>query len=71
VTSRSLYEPHPERLGVDDPNRSAILAAHREAIDSGSAGYLDPSTDVLVLTAAELLSRRGCCDQGCRHCPDL
>jgi hypothetical protein len=64
-----LLVPHPDRL---DPQRSdyeAILAAHRDAVDGGEPGYLDPSTGLFVMTAAELDRRGTCCDQGCRHCP--
>jgi hypothetical protein len=67
--SRSLHEPHPARLRVDDPWRAEILAAHRAAIEAGDAGYLDPATGLLVFTAAYLSARGTCCDSSCRHCP--
>lgn len=69
TSHRGLDEPHPDRLAPDHPGRAAILAAHRAAIDAGEPGYLDPSTGLFVLTAAELLARGHCCERGCRHCP--
>jgi hypothetical protein len=66
---RSLFEPHPERLAVDDPQRSAILDAHRAAVDAGEPGYLDPATGLFVITAAEHVRRGTCCANDCRHCP--
>ncbi|MGQ0617145.1 MAG: DUF5522 domain-containing protein [Acidimicrobiia bacterium] len=66
---RSLSEPHPSRLDPLDPRRTAILAAHAAAVAAGELGYLDPGTGLFVLTAAYLLDRGDCCDQGCRHCP--
>jgi hypothetical protein len=72
VTSpRGIHEPHPSRLAPDHPDRDAILAAHRAAVDAGEPGYLDPVTGLFVLTAAELAARGSCCDSGCRHCPYL
>jgi hypothetical protein len=69
--TRPLDEPHPERLGLDHPDREQILAAHRAAMDAGDAGYIDPATGLFVLTAATLLDNGQCCAQGCRHCPYL
>jgi len=66
---RSLFEPDPERLTPDDPNRSAILDAHRLATLAGQPGYLDPATGLFVITAAEHLRRGHCCANDCRHCP--
>ena len=63
--------PHPDRL---DPGRTdyvAILDAHHQALVRGEAGYLDPATGLFVQTARSLADRRGCCSQGCRHCPYL
>jgi hypothetical protein len=68
-SGRPLDEPHRDRLDPQDPNRDAILAAHSDAIASGAPGYLDPATGLFVLTAAALLERGACCEQGCRHCP--
>jgi hypothetical protein len=45
------------------------MAAHAEAVARGDAGYLDPTTGLFTMTAAYLLERGTCCDQGCRHCP--
>ena len=67
--ARRLDEPHPTRLDPGHPRRSEILAAHADALATGAAGYLDPGTGLFVLTAASLLARGACCDQGCRHCP--
>ena len=66
---RSLFEPHPERLALDDPDREVILAAHRAAVESGEPGYLDPVTGLFVITAAEHVRRGHCCANDCRHCP--
>jgi hypothetical protein len=46
-----------------------ILAAHNAAMDRGDAGYTDPETSLMVLTAAYLAGRGACCESGCRHCP--
>lgn len=68
--NRSLYEqPHPGRLAASHPRRADILAAHASAMAGGEPGYLDPTTGLFVLTAAELACRGECCDNGCRHCP--
>ena len=68
---RPLTEPHADRLPLDHPRRSEILAAHAAALDRGEAGYLDPSTGLFVLSAAYLADRGTCCGKGCRHCPYL
>jgi hypothetical protein len=67
--ARSLFEPHPERLPVDHPDRTRILAVHRAAVEAGEPGYLDPGTGLYVITAAEHLRRGHCCANDCRHCP--
>jgi hypothetical protein len=69
AAERGPNEPHPSRLALDDPWRDRILAVHAAALRVGEPGYLDPSTGLFVLTAAELAARGLCCDQGCRHCP--
>jgi hypothetical protein len=66
---RSLTEPHPTRLDRAHPRRAEILAAHAEALADGLAGYLDPGTGLIVLTAGFLADRGTCCGRGCRHCP--
>lgn len=66
---RPLGEPHPSRLAPDHPGREVILAAHDAAMDRGDAGYTDPETSLMVLTAAYLAGRGACCESGCRHCP--
>ena len=70
-SARPLDQPHPTRLDPDHPRRQEILDAHRVALDHADAGYLDPDTGLFVLTAAALLQRGDCCEQGCRHCPFL
>lgn len=69
TAARRLDEPHPSRLAPDHPGRKAILTAHAAAIAAGEQGYLDPMSGLFVLTAATLLTRGECCDNGCRHCP--
>lgn len=69
IAARPLDEPHPSRLPVDEPLRSAILAAHSAALAADEAGYLDPRSGLFVLTAAFLANRGTCCERGCRHCP--
>ncbi len=66
---RRLVEPSRHRLAIDDPDRAAILAAHRDALEKGLEGYIDPVTGYWVFTAAFLWNRGYCCDSGCRHCP--
>lgn len=66
---RSLLEPHPERLAFDHPRRDEILGAHRLAMDAGQPGYIDPTSGLFVITAAEHVRRGQCCANDCRHCP--
>lgn len=66
---RSLFEPAEERLSLDHPRRTELLAAHRAAVEAGEPGYLDPETGLFVMTAAYLAGRGTCCASGCRHCP--
>jgi hypothetical protein len=68
-SDRPLTEPAVSRLPLDAPDRGAILAAHAGALDSGDAGYLDPTSGLFVLTARFLADRGQCCGRGCRHCP--
>jgi Family of unknown function (DUF5522) len=65
------HRPHPARLDPTRSDYSLILAAHEGAIAAGEPGYIDPSTGLFVLTAAELYGRGWCCTEGCRHCPFL
>ena len=58
LASRTLDEPHPSRLGPEEPGRDEILAAHRRAIAAGDDGYLDPVTGLFVFTAAYLAELR-------------
>ena len=69
LAARSFEEPHRSRLDPDDPDRVAILAAHRLALTRDEAGYADPASGLFVFTAAYLAARGTCCDSGCRHCP--
>ena len=71
LAPRPLSEPHPSRLGDNDPDRAAILAAHARALDADQPGYVDPGTGLFVLTAGFLADRGTCCGRGCRHCPYL
>lgn len=59
----------PERLEPDHPHRTAILEAHRAAIEAGEPGYLDPVTGLFVITAAEHVRRGPCRANDRRHCP--
>jgi hypothetical protein len=53
---------------VKTPSRQA-LAEHVAACQRGDAGYLDPDTNLFVMTSVYLLERGTCCGSGCRHCP--
>ncbi len=69
TSPRSLETPHPTRLDPSAPRYLDILQAHRLALARGNSFYTDPTSGLLVLTAAFLLSRGSCCARGCRHCP--
>ncbi len=43
--------------------------AHAAAQERGEDGYLDPTTELFVMTASYLERRGWCCENGCRHCP--
>lgn len=64
-----LEGPHPARFDQRTEGFAESLGAHDLAIAAGEAGYVDPRTGLFVLTAAYLVDRGYCCDQGCRHCP--
>ncbi len=64
-----VERPDPARCPPSTEGYGALLEAHRSAVARGDAGYLDPSTGLFVLTAAELAARGTCCGSGCRHCP--
>ena len=68
---RATAVPHVSRLDPRRPDYAAIIDAHRAAVDAGEPGYLDPTTDLFVMTARYLADRGYCCNQGCRHCPYL
>lgn len=61
--------PSPDRLDPARADYPAILDRHHRAVETGSAGYLDPQTGLFVLTARTLWDRKSCCERGCRHCP--
>jgi diphthamide synthase (EF-2-diphthine--ammonia ligase) len=42
---------------------------HRTACLNKQKGYLDPDTNLFVMTEWFLRSRGKCCGNGCRHCP--
>lgn len=63
--------PHPSRLNPARSDYEAILDAHERAIAAGEPLYRDPSTGLMVITAATHLARGSCCESGCRHCPYL
>ncbi len=63
-----LVAPHPDRLSPEDPLYEVILARHAAAVRDGLTSYIDPATGFQAMTALALW-QRGCCDQGCRHCP--
>jgi hypothetical protein len=65
----AVERPHPSRFDPASPGHAAAMVAHRAAVAAGQPGYLDPSSGLFVLTAAEHLRRGSCCDRGCRHCP--
>jgi len=69
LAPRELDQPDPERLPEHRPAREAMLAAHRAALASGAAGYIDPVTGLWVMTARYLAERGTCCHTYCRHCP--
>ena len=45
------------------------IDCHREAQQSGKAGYIDPDSGLFVMTEQTLRARGKCCGNGCRHCP--
>ena len=61
--------PLADRVPTRETERSALVAAHDDAMDLGEPGYLDPVSGLFVMTAAYLWDRGDCCDSGCRHCP--
>ena len=69
IAERPLEEPVASRLTLDDPDRAQILVAHQQAMLSGSDGYADPVSGLMVLTAAYLARQGTCCDSGCRRYP--
>ena len=61
--------PHPSRCDPTRRDYEEILFAHDAATAAGEPTYRDPSSGLMVLTAATHLARGTCCDSGCRHCP--
>ena len=47
----------------------SIQEAHRTACLDQQSGYLDPNTNLFVMTEWFLRNRGKCCGNGCRHCP--
>ncbi|HUY42434.1 MAG TPA: DUF5522 domain-containing protein [Acidimicrobiales bacterium] len=66
-----VSRPHPSRLDPARSDYSAIVAAHELALRDGEPFYRDPTSGLMVLTAATHLARGHCCESGCRHCPYL
>lgn len=51
------------------PSPASAEEAHDAAVVAGEPGYLDPTSGLYVLTAADLATQGACCGRGCRHCP--
>ncbi len=64
-----LVTPHPDRLDPGRLDYIAAMDAHHQALLTGAAGYLDPTSGLFVLTARTLWNQGACCRKGCRHCP--
>jgi uncharacterized protein DUF5522 len=69
LAQRPLTLPSPIRVPIETPDREEMLSAHAAAMERGEAGYIDPKSGLLVLTARFLADRGMCCERGCRHCP--
>jgi hypothetical protein len=67
--STSVPRPDPSRCDPTRPDYDAIILAHERATMAGDSMYRDPSSGLMVLTAATHLARGTCCESGCRHCP--
>jgi len=67
--SSTVPRPHPSRCDPSRPDYEAIISAHERATFAGESMYRDPSSGLMVLTAATHLARGTCCESGCRHCP--
>ena len=68
---RDEYLEHADahRLSPHHPRHGEIMAGHARAVEAGEPCYEDPSTRLMVFTAAFLADRGYCCESGCRHCP--
>jgi hypothetical protein len=64
-----LEHPHDSRLSPRHPRFAEIMERHAAAVADRVPCYDDPSTHLVVFTAAFLAERGYCCDSGCRHCP--
>lgn len=69
LDDRPLTQPARARLPLSTPQREQLLRAHERAMAAGRSMYVDPVTDLSVLTAKFLADRGWCCGRGCRHCP--
>lgn len=49
--------------------RDRTQRLHDAACARGDAGYIDPASGLMVLTAQYLRDKGYCCGSGCRHCP--
>ncbi|MFN0093034.1 MAG: DUF5522 domain-containing protein [Acidimicrobiales bacterium] len=67
--AHALLRPHSDRFDASAPGAAATLAAHADAVAAGRPLYRDPASGLWVMTAAELIRRGWCCENGCRHCP--
>ncbi len=54
---------------MNDPAPQPWQALHAAALARGDKLYVDPATDLWVMTAQALLDRGTCCGNACRHCP--
>ena len=50
-------------------DRARIARIHAAASARGDSSYIDPTSGLLVMTAAHHTRRGFCCGAGCRHCP--
>lgn len=58
-----------EHSATSRPLHPASQRAHDTAVAAGRDHYIDPVTQLLVMTETYLARRGYCCSNGCRHCP--